>query len=219
MRIAECTLAVGVFAMAVLAKLQVTLPNSHTEWEAGSLQTIKWKVIDGNLRGRVSVELMEGSDPANMGTVATIAENVPANDMQLHWTVPNTMKSSKNYSIKVVDDGGEEYYGQYFKGSGNKPETDKRGGQTRDSGNQPKNGLKDQPHPKDSGPQPGPKKESKPLKSGGAPAESTGAQKPKPKNSSMQNSSSDSANGASRNGGVVAGYAAVAAAVCGALAM
>ncbi|KAJ2841976.1 hypothetical protein GGI22_007707, partial [Coemansia erecta] len=115
MKVARGTLIIGVFAAAALAKLQITLPNAHTEWEAGSLQTVKWKPIGGSLRGRVSIELMEGSDSTDMGTVATIAENIPASNMEHHWNVPKELKNSNNYSIKIVDDGGEEYYGQYFK--------------------------------------------------------------------------------------------------------
>ncbi|KAJ2557220.1 hypothetical protein EV175_001477 [Coemansia sp. RSA 1933] len=212
MKIAGCSLAIGVFAAAALAKLQITLPNSHTEWEAGSLQTIKWKPIDGNLRGRVSIELMEGSDSTNMGTVTTIAENIPASDMEHHWNVPKGLKSSKNYSIKLVDDGGEEYYGQYFKGSMGKP--------GKDAGNSPKEAAdtsaKDQPQQKSSsGPQAGSKKESKPQKKTGAggSADSAGGSKLGSKGSSSQTSSTGRSSDSASKNVMAAGYVAMAAAV------
>ncbi|KAJ1888380.1 hypothetical protein LPJ71_008496, partial [Coemansia sp. S17] len=107
--------SIAVLAVGALAKLQITLPNSHTEWEAGASELVKWKAIDGNLKGRVSVELMEGSDPSNMDIVTTIAENISADNMQLKWNVPKNMKNSNNYAIKIVDENGDEYYGQYFK--------------------------------------------------------------------------------------------------------
>ncbi|KAJ1666357.1 hypothetical protein IW140_001086 [Coemansia sp. RSA 1813] len=225
MKIVECTFAIGVFAAAALAKLQITLPNSHTQWEAGSLQTVKWKPIDGNLRGRVSIELMEGSDATNMGTVTTIAENIPASDMEHHWNVPKGLKNSSNYSIKIVDDGGEEYYGQYFKGSVSKPDTGRKGEQVKEVNNPPKN-TADNSSDKDNQKQQQveSKKESKPLKSGG-PTDSAGGggSKSGSKGSSSQPSGTGkSSNGTSKNnGGVAAGYIAIAAAavVCGTLAM
>ncbi|KAJ2023093.1 hypothetical protein IWW57_004261 [Coemansia sp. S610] len=113
-------------AAGAMAKLQITLPNSHTEWEAGAPELVKWKAIDGNLKGRVSVELMEGSDPSNMDTVTTIAENISADNMQLKWNVPKNMKNSNNYAIKIVDENGDEYYGQYFKGLGGKTDVTKK---------------------------------------------------------------------------------------------
>ncbi|KAJ2553889.1 hypothetical protein GGH95_005604 [Coemansia sp. RSA 1836] len=119
-----CSLAI--LAAGALAKLQITLPNSHTEWVAGTSEAVKWKAIDGNLKGRVSIELMEGSDPANMETVTTIAENISADNMQLKWTVPKNMRNSNNYSIKIVDENGDEYYGQYFKGIGGKTDLSKK---------------------------------------------------------------------------------------------
>ncbi|KAJ2721714.1 Mitochondrial import inner membrane translocase subunit tim23 [Coemansia sp. Benny D115] len=119
---------IGVFAASALARLQIILPNSHTEWEAGKPGTIKWKAIDGGVTGRLSIELMEGSDPANMQAVTTIAENIPATGMETHWNVPKSFKNSNNYSIKIVDENGEEYYGQYFKGAGGKTDMGKKAG-------------------------------------------------------------------------------------------
>ncbi|KAI8324804.1 hypothetical protein GQ54DRAFT_237664, partial [Martensiomyces pterosporus] len=113
-----CSLTV--LAAGAFAKLQIILPNTHTEWEAGGAEAIRWKPIDGPLKGRVSIELMEGSDPSNMDTVTTIAENIPANNMQVSWNVPRNLKSSSSYAIKIVDDNGDEYYGRYFKGIGSK---------------------------------------------------------------------------------------------------
>ncbi|KAJ2009931.1 hypothetical protein GGI04_000030 [Coemansia thaxteri] len=84
------------------------------------------EAIDGNLMGRVSVELMEGSDPSNMATVTTIAENISAGNMQMKWSVPKNLKASNNYAIKIVDDGGDEYYGQYFKGVGGHVDVSKK---------------------------------------------------------------------------------------------
>ncbi|KAJ2815534.1 hypothetical protein FBU31_006893 [Coemansia sp. 'formosensis'] len=118
--------SIAVLAAGALAKLQITLPNSHTEWEAGASELVKWKAIDGNLKGRVSVELMEGSDPSNMDIVTTIAENISADNMQLKWNVPKNMKNSNNYAIKIVDENGDEYYGQYFKGLGGKTDVSKK---------------------------------------------------------------------------------------------
>ncbi|KAJ2735293.1 hypothetical protein IW152_001673 [Coemansia sp. BCRC 34962] len=119
-----CSMAI--LAAGAMAKLQITLPNSHTEWEAGAPELVKWKAIDGNLKGRVSVELMEGSDPSNMDSVTTIAENISADNMQLKWNVPKNMKNSNNYVIKIVDENGDEYYGQYFKGIGGKTDVSKK---------------------------------------------------------------------------------------------
>ncbi|KAJ2770363.1 hypothetical protein IWQ56_002194 [Coemansia nantahalensis] len=76
------------------------------------------RAVDGNLSGRVSIELMEGSDPSNLGSVATIVENVAAAGQQAFWTVPRNLKSSKNYAIKIVHESGEDYYGQFFRGTG-----------------------------------------------------------------------------------------------------
>ncbi|KAJ2741826.1 hypothetical protein GGI20_004921 [Coemansia sp. BCRC 34301] len=118
--------SIAILAAGALAKLQITLPNSHTEWEAGASEAVKWKSIDGNLKGRVSIELMEGSDPSNMETVTTIAENISADNMQLKWNVPKNMKNSNNYAIKIVDENGDEYYGQYFKGLGGKTDVSKK---------------------------------------------------------------------------------------------
>ncbi|KAI7829162.1 hypothetical protein BX661DRAFT_100640 [Kickxella alabastrina] len=119
-----CT--IGVFAATTYARLQVTLPNSHTEWEAGAPGTIKWKPIGNGIKGRLSIELMEGSDPGNMDVVTTIAENIPAGGMEARWNVPKNFKNSNNYSIKIVDEDGEEYYGQYFKGVGGRTEVGKK---------------------------------------------------------------------------------------------
>ncbi|KAJ1812866.1 hypothetical protein LPJ56_003682 [Coemansia sp. RSA 2599] len=121
-----CT--IGALAATALAKLQIVLPNSHTQWQAGTPGSIKWKAIGGNLKGRLSIELMEGSDPANMQTVTTIAENIPAGSLETHWNVPKSFKNSNNYSIKIVDEDGEEYYGQYFKGAGSKTDAGKQPG-------------------------------------------------------------------------------------------
>ncbi|KAJ2857292.1 hypothetical protein J3B02_001101 [Coemansia erecta] len=150
-----CT--IGALAATAFAKLQIVLPNSHTQWQAGTPGSIKWKAIGGNLKGRLSIELMEGSDPSNMQTVTTIAENIPAGSLETHWNVPKNFRNSNNYSIKVVDEDGEEYYGQYFKGVGGKTEVSKQAGkkgsnskpQQRqqgkniDSGNKPNNGRED----------------------------------------------------------------------------
>ncbi|KAJ1960189.1 hypothetical protein GGI12_003938 [Dipsacomyces acuminosporus] len=109
--------------------MQVTLPNTHTEWQVGEVGVVRWKAIDGTLKGNVSIELMEGSDPSNMESVRTIAENIPANNKQVNWNIPKNLKSSSSYAIKIVDDEGEEYYGRYFKAAagakadaGKKPE-------------------------------------------------------------------------------------------------
>ncbi|KAJ2083514.1 hypothetical protein H4R24_000787 [Coemansia sp. RSA 988] len=68
----------------------------------------------------MSIELMEGSDPSNLNSVTTIAENVPANSLQAFWSVPKNLKNGGNYAIRVVDENGEDFYGQFFKLSGNK---------------------------------------------------------------------------------------------------
>ncbi|KAJ1898422.1 hypothetical protein LPJ66_002761 [Kickxella alabastrina] len=119
-----CT--IGVFAATTYARLQIILPNSHTEWEAGAPSTIKWKPIGNGIKGRLSIELMEGSDPGNMDIVTTIAENIPAGGMEARWNVPKNFKNSNNYSIKLVDEDGEEYYSQYFKGVGGRTEVGKK---------------------------------------------------------------------------------------------
>ncbi|KAJ2617801.1 hypothetical protein H4S08_000181 [Coemansia sp. RSA 1365] len=110
----------GFLAATALAKLQITLPNTHTEWLPGNMEAIKWRTVDGNLKGKMSIELMEGSDPSNLNSVTTIAENVPANSLQAFWAVPKNLKKSTNYVIKVVDENGEDSYGQFFKLSDNK---------------------------------------------------------------------------------------------------
>ncbi|KAJ2456023.1 hypothetical protein EV183_000366 [Coemansia sp. RSA 2336] len=112
--------SITVFAAMAAAKLQITLPNTHTEWEGGSMESIKWKATDESRNALLSIELLEGSDPNNLDTVATIAEKIPASSMQSYFNVPNSLKSSKNYSIKLVDDNGEEYYGQTFRLKGGK---------------------------------------------------------------------------------------------------
>ncbi|KAJ2851707.1 hypothetical protein IWW36_000852 [Coemansia brasiliensis] len=112
-------------AMAA-AKLQITLPNTHTEWEGGSMESIKWKATEESRNTLLSIELLEGSDPNNLNTVTTIAEKIPASSMQSYFNVPNNLKSSKNYSIKLVDDNGEEYYGQTFRLKGSKDTTSKK---------------------------------------------------------------------------------------------
>ncbi|KAJ2792998.1 hypothetical protein H4R20_006681, partial [Coemansia guatemalensis] len=99
-----CTYSLALLAATALAKLQITLPNTHTEWQPGNMEAIKWKTIDGDLKGKMSIELMEGSDPSNLNSVTTIAENVPANSLQAFWSVPKNLKNSGNYAIKVVDE-------------------------------------------------------------------------------------------------------------------
>ncbi|KAJ2503620.1 hypothetical protein GGH96_000180 [Coemansia sp. RSA 1972] len=115
-------------AAIAAAKLQITLPNAHTEWQGGSVEPIKWKAVGPNLTGRLSIELLEGPDPSNLSTVSTIAENIPASGMQSFWSVPHTLKDSKNYAIKIVDEDGEEYYGQSFKATSGKADADKKTG-------------------------------------------------------------------------------------------
>ncbi|KAJ1831760.1 hypothetical protein IWW55_002224 [Coemansia sp. RSA 2706] len=110
-----CAYPISLLAAIAAAKLQITLPNTHTEWQGGNMESIKWKAIGGNLNGRLSIELLEGSDSSNLNTVATIAENIPASSLQSYWNVPHSLKPSKNYALKVVDEDGEEYYGQSFK--------------------------------------------------------------------------------------------------------
>ncbi|KAJ2651883.1 hypothetical protein IWW40_001431 [Coemansia sp. RSA 1250] len=122
--------SITVFAAMAAAKLQITLPNTHTEWESGSMESIKWKATDESRNALLSIELLEGSDPNNLNTVTTIAEKIPASSMQSYFNVPNNLKSSKNYSIKLVDDNGEEYYGQTFKLNGGK-DTGSKKEQTR----------------------------------------------------------------------------------------
>ncbi|KAJ1958836.1 hypothetical protein EC988_000055 [Linderina pennispora] len=169
--------ALSLVAATALAKLQITLPNSHTEWEAGASETIRWKPIDGNLHGRVSIELMEGSDPMNMDSVTTIAENIPAANQQLAWNVPKNLKNSNNYAIKIVDEDGEEYYGRYFKGQGGKTDvTRKSDKKSKNSGNssdsddnapaksQKADSDSDKDLPKDSAPKKAVKKPVKALK-------------------------------------------------------
>ncbi|PIA14472.1 hypothetical protein COEREDRAFT_88710 [Coemansia reversa NRRL 1564] len=107
-------------AATALAKLQITLPNPHTEWQPGNMETIRWRTVGGNLKGKMSIELMEGSDPSNLNYVTTIAENVPENSSQASWAVPKNLKKSSNYAIRVVDENGEDFYGQSFKISDNK---------------------------------------------------------------------------------------------------
>ncbi|KAJ2345472.1 hypothetical protein GGF43_005211 [Coemansia sp. RSA 2618] len=118
------------------AKLQITLPNTHTEWQGGSMESIKWKSVSGKLSGRVSIELLEGPDPSNLSTVSTIAENIPASNMQSFWSVPQNLKESKNYAIKVVDEDGEEYYGQFFKAGSSKSDSGKKTGKSATSKDQ-----------------------------------------------------------------------------------
>ncbi|KAJ1942368.1 hypothetical protein FBU59_003220 [Linderina macrospora] len=128
--------ALSLVVASALAKLQITLPNSHTEWEAGAAEMIRWKPIDGGMHGRVSIELMEGADALNMESVTTIAENIPATNQQLAWTVPKNLKNSNNYAIKIVDEDGEEYYGRFFKGQGGKTDIGKKSDKkTKNSGN------------------------------------------------------------------------------------
>ncbi|KAJ2781359.1 hypothetical protein H4R18_002934 [Coemansia javaensis] len=112
-----CAWSLSVLAGIAAARLQITLPNSHTEWHAGSTELIRWKAVDGALSGHVSIELMEGNDPANLRSVATIVEDIPSSSQQAYWSVPKSLKSSKNYAIKIVDETGDDYYGQFFKGS------------------------------------------------------------------------------------------------------
>ncbi|KAJ1733487.1 hypothetical protein LPJ61_001529 [Coemansia biformis] len=113
----SCAWSLGLLAGVAAAKLQITLPNAHTEWRAGTTETIKWKAVDGNLSGRVSIELMEGNDPSNLNSVATIVENVAAGSQQAYWSVPKNLKASKNYAIKIVDESGDDFYGQFFRGT------------------------------------------------------------------------------------------------------
>lgn len=75
-----------------------------------------YRSLDGKPKGKVSIELMEGSNPANLGTITTIAERITASEMEVAWKVPKTFKKSNNYAIKLVSDNGDEFYGQYFKG-------------------------------------------------------------------------------------------------------
>ncbi|KAJ2778626.1 hypothetical protein GGI15_004126 [Coemansia interrupta] len=160
-----CT--ISALAATAFAKLQIVLPNSHTEWEAGSPGTIKWKDIEGGLKGRLSIDLMEGSDPSNMSTLATIAENVPASSLQKSWNVPKNFKNSNNYSIRIVDEDGESYYGQYFKGVGGKTEVGKKSGKNSaaNSKSQPQDKGKDSSNKQ--GARDENKNSSMPLKSSG----------------------------------------------------
>ncbi|KAJ1758076.1 hypothetical protein LPJ58_002982 [Coemansia sp. RSA 1591] len=116
------------FLAIAAAKLQITLPNAHTEWQGGSVEPIRWKAVGPNLTGRLSIELLEGPDSNHLSTVSTIAENIPASGMQSLWSVPHTLKDSKNYAIKIVDEDGEEYYGQSFKATSGKADADKKTG-------------------------------------------------------------------------------------------
>ncbi|KAJ2576278.1 hypothetical protein GGH19_002308 [Coemansia sp. RSA 1807] len=86
------------------------------------------RAVGPNLTGRLSIELLEGPDPNHLSTVSTIAENIPASGMQSLWSVPHTLKDSKNYAIKIVDEDGEEYYGQSFKATSGKADADKKTG-------------------------------------------------------------------------------------------
>ncbi|KAJ2545473.1 hypothetical protein GGF49_000280 [Coemansia sp. RSA 1853] len=123
-----CAYSACLLVAIAAAKLQITLPNAHTEWQGGSVEPIKWKAVGPNLTGRLSIELLEGPDPSNLSTVSTIAENIPASGMQSFWSVPHNLKDSKNYAIKIVDEDGEEYYGQSFKATSGKGDADKKSG-------------------------------------------------------------------------------------------
>ncbi|KAJ1722649.1 hypothetical protein LPJ53_002953 [Coemansia erecta] len=206
-----CT--VSVLAATAFAKLQIVLPNSHTEWEAGSPGTIKWKDIGGGLKGRLSIDLMEGSDPSNMSTLATIAENVPASSLQKSWNVPKNFKNSNNYSIRIVDEDGESYYGQYFKGAGGKTEVGKKSGKNNAANSKSPQQGKDGSKGKDGAGKQGGRDENKnssmPLKSGGSDSDKD---KEKDKDSAA-------ANGAPVSGSTAAIAYAAAAMAAGALAI
>ncbi|KAJ1857735.1 hypothetical protein LPJ73_002001 [Coemansia sp. RSA 2703] len=155
---------------------------------------------------------MEGSDPSNMSTLATIAENVPANSLQKSWNIPKNFKNSSNYSIRIVDEDGESYYGQYFKGTGGKTEVSKKAGKNSAASSKSQQSEKDGNTSKDSAAKQGGRDESKnnsmPLKSSDSESDN---KKGKAK--------AEAVNSAPLSGGSVAAIAYAAAMAAGALAI
>ncbi|KAJ2630368.1 hypothetical protein H4R22_002708, partial [Coemansia sp. RSA 1290] len=70
---------------------------------------------DGSpLTGTVVVQLMEGSDPNNLGLVATIATNVNAADGKVVYTPPKTLHGSSNYAVRVTSSVDGPHYSHSF---------------------------------------------------------------------------------------------------------
>ncbi|KAJ2851708.1 hypothetical protein IWW36_000853 [Coemansia brasiliensis] len=104
------------FASSVLATLAINNPVAGTVWPAdGSPVTISWVSSDGSpLTGTVVVQLMEGSDPNNLGLVATIATNLDAATGKVVYTPPDTLHGSSNYAIRVTSSVDGPRYSHSF---------------------------------------------------------------------------------------------------------
>ncbi|PVU84720.1 hypothetical protein BB559_007437 [Furculomyces boomerangus] len=107
----------------VKADLLITQPLQASNWKPGSDVSITWQNSKRNtpLTGKLIIDLMEGSDPTNLGYVLTIKEGVPADSKMLRFYVPKDLPLSANYSIRITADNGDQAYSPMFPGGSGAP--------------------------------------------------------------------------------------------------
>ncbi|KAJ2083513.1 hypothetical protein H4R24_000786 [Coemansia sp. RSA 988] len=99
------------FASSAFAALSINNPVAGTIWSTDNKPvTVSWVSDDGSpLTGKVSVELMEGTDQNDLKTVLHLASDIDAAVGDLTFTPPTDLPGSKYYAVRVTSIDGMHY--------------------------------------------------------------------------------------------------------------